>query len=287
VTLGLRLFLGTGLLVLLGDQIVSASEFIPLSDFPEGDFVSSANAISADGSVVAGGGSRYPFPQANSVSDAFFWTESSGLVNVQNLSLEDSPRSYAVGAASNGTVVGTLRGESGASEAFRWTASNGIDGIGFLAGSTSPNRSAEGISSDGRTIVGWSSSSNGLSEAYYWTEELGMQGLGDLPGGSFSSQAFGISVDGSVIVGLAESEHGTEAFRWKADTGIVGLGDLSDGGYSAYATDVSDDGSVVVGSGSSANSGGALEAFRWTELGGFEPLGALRWTPKTGRADKV
>ena len=40
------------------------------------------------------------------------------------------------------------------------------------------------------------------------------QGLGDLPGGSFYSTAYGVSADGSVVVGLSGSASGPEAFRW-------------------------------------------------------------------------
>ena len=60
------------------------------------------------------------------------------------------------------------------------------------------------------------------------------QGLGDLPGGSFSSQASGLSADGSVVVGSGVSAKSQEAFRWTQQTGMVGLGVLS-GGYLYFA----------------------------------------------------
>ena len=37
------------------------------------------------------------------------------------------------------------------------------------------------------------------------------------PGGGISSQARGISADGSVVTGVGASSQGTEAFRWTAD----------------------------------------------------------------------
>ena len=40
------------------------------------------------------------------------------------------------------------------------------------------------------------------------------QGLGDLPGDSFGSRAYGISANGSVVVGRGISDLGCEAFRW-------------------------------------------------------------------------
>ena len=78
-------------------------------------------------------------------------------------------------------------------------------------------------------VVGYGNSNSG-TEAFRWTSGGGMVGLGDLPGGSFSSHAFGVSSDGSVVV---ESSHsvsgGYEAFRWTSAGGMVGLGDLPAG----------------------------------------------------------
>src|SRR5262249_30000326 len=80
-------------------------------------------------------------------------------------------------------------------------------------------------------------------------------------GGSFSSQARGISLDGSTIVGQAISSSGIEAFVWTALTGMVGLGDLPGGEALSYARAASGDGSVVVGSASVA----AVSPFAPTE----------------------
>ena len=81
-------------------------------------------------------------------------------------------------------------------------------------------------------------------------------GLGDLPGGGIFSQAFAVSADGLVVVGVSSSANGGEAFRWTQAGGMVGLGDLPGGSFSSVAWSVSGDGSVVVG-----KSGGS--AFRW------------------------
>ncbi len=101
------------------------------------------------------------------------------------------------------------------------------------------------------------------------------QGLGDLPGGEFSSCAYGVSADGSVVVGRSVIDtsagiHHFEAFRW--ENGVIsGLGDLPGGALDSQAYAVSADGSVVVGWGS----GGA---FRWengimSALGGSWAMG--------------
>lgn len=95
------------------------------------------------------------------------------------------------------------------------------------------------------------------------------QGLGDLAGGSFLSRAYGVSADGSVVVGQGTSANGEEAFRYDAVNGMVGLGDLAGGFFSSQAFGVSADGSVVVGLGSTANS---TEAFIWDETSGMQSL---------------
>jgi probable HAF family extracellular repeat protein len=79
--------------------------------------------------------------------------------------------------------------------------------------------------------------------------------------------AFGVSVDGSVVVG----DSGQQAFRWTQSGGIAGLGFLS-GQTSSSAVDVSANGSVVVGSSSNP---GNEQAFRWTQSGGMAGLGYL------------
>jgi probable HAF family extracellular repeat protein len=111
----------------------------------------------------------------------------------------------------------------------------------------------------------------------------GFFGLGDLSGGSSSSRAWGISADGSTIVGESSSASGTQAFRWTEAGGMVGLGDLAGGEFESVAHGVSADGSVVVGSGRSAASGAGREAFRWTSSGGMAGLGDL----DGGRFDSV
>ncbi|NCR91372.1 MAG: PEP-CTERM sorting domain-containing protein [Microcystis aeruginosa G11-01] len=107
----------------------------------------------------------------------------------------------------------------------------------------------------------------------FQAQAASFQGLGGLPGGSFSSDATGVSADGSVVVGQSTGASGNEAFRWTQATGMVGLGYLPGGSFSSGASGVSADGSVVVGSSNSANS--FLEAFRWTQGTGMVGLGYL------------
>ncbi|HWP30167.1 MAG TPA: hypothetical protein VNK96_00345 [Fimbriimonadales bacterium] len=98
------------------------------------------------------------------------------------------------------------------------------------------------------------------------------KGLGDLPGGGVSSVAYGISRDGSTVIGSGYSANGPEGFRWTEATGLVGLGDLPGGSFESYAYGVSENGSVIVGMSNSAN---GTEAYRWTDSTGMIGLGGL------------
>ena len=106
-------------------------------------------------------------------------------------------------------------------------------------------------------------------------------GLGDLSGGTFHSQAQGVSDDGNVVVGGSFVGGGFSSsmpFRWTQETGMVSLPKLSGAGYSAaYA--VSADGSVVAGKSHSA--------FRWTENQGTVNLGSLGNANTMGAAHGV
>jgi probable HAF family extracellular repeat protein len=96
-------------------------------------------------------------------------------------------------------------------------------------------------------------------------------GLGDFPGGFFHSRAFGVSDDGSVVVGRGSSNAGNEAFRWTEAGGMVALPPLTTGSFPGFleAYEVSADGSAAVGV-SRALTG---EAVLWTQSGGTVGLG--------------
>jgi probable HAF family extracellular repeat protein len=102
-----------------------------------------------------------------------------------------------------------------------------------------------------------------------WSQSLTW--LGTLGGNQ--SEAFGVSADGSVVVGWAYNAAGQRrAFRWTAAEGMQDLGTLP--GYDwSYPSDVSADGSVVVGR--AANAAGRDRVFRWTASGGMQDLGTL------------
>ncbi len=92
--------------------------------------------------------------------------------------------------------------------------------------------------------------------------------LGTLPG-TDQSEAFGVSADGTVVVGWAENDSGYQrAFRW---TQVAGMQDLDTlGGRVSRAYNVSADGTVVVGYATDASN--EIRAFRWTPATGMQDL---------------
>src|SRR5262245_66419606 len=86
--------------------------------------------------------------------------------------------------------------------------------------------------------------------------------LGDLPGGVFDSAPYGISTDGSIVIGCSNSVEGVQAFRWTQQGGMVGLG-------FSQALATSADGSTVVGFRLIA---GGTEPVRWTQHDGLQGL---------------
>jgi probable HAF family extracellular repeat protein len=110
-------------------------------------------------------------------------------------------------------------------------------------------------------VVAWAALPS-LAQQLIWLGTLGGR----------ESEAWGISADGSVVVGEAENPaRQRRAFRWTATGGMQHLGTL--GGSESVAFGVSADGSVVVGW--AENAAGRHRAFRWTAARGMQDLGTL------------
>jgi probable HAF family extracellular repeat protein len=109
------------------------------------------------------------------------------------------------------------------------------------------------------------------------SDAASFQGLGYVPGKDWVSQAYAVSADGLVVVGISRDHSFTVAFRWTAEDSMQNLGYLS-GENTTEATGVSADGSIVVGWSQKTGSGD-VEAFRWTQSGGMVGLGDLAGGP--------
>jgi probable HAF family extracellular repeat protein len=282
------------------------SFFLGLGDLPGGAASSQANALSADGTTVVGGGTSANGPEAfvwsaatgmialgdlpggvySSVAEAasadgsvvvgnaestagteaFIWTAESGMIGLGDLP-GGSFRSTGHDISDDGLVVGGTGESSGGSEAFRWTAATGM--IGFANRYSVGN----GVSGDGLTVVGYTTFVVGQGlRAYRWTSQTGMVPLGTLPGGG-RSIAFATSYDGSVVVGWGESsESGDDGFRWTEATGMVSLGFSGTGHAPVLASDLSTDGSVVVGAEIGRDWGDLKKAVLWDQAHGWRAV---------------
>jgi uncharacterized membrane protein len=264
------------------------SGLVGLGDLPGGGFVSYAHGTSADGSFVVGSG-RVPAPGQD---EAYRWDSGSGLVGLgfvpggsgYSVALDTSDDGSKVVGISNAggldyvaflwtspgpmvslgdfgggavsstanaisgdgtTVVG--RGETASADlAFIWTAGTGLNSLGTLAGCS--DSEAYDVSQDGSVVVGYA------CEPFIWDAANGMVGLGSLTGSSASfHRAFGVSADGSVVVGRGY-DNGFTAFVWDARNGMRRIDDLLtaggvdlDGWTLEWAYSVSADGQTIAG----------------------------------------
>jgi len=127
------------------------------------------------------------------------------------------------------------------------------------------------------TAVGWSNrtANPAFATPFSWTRAGGRVDFGPETGMPLVASAWGVSGDGTTLVGSAYATPGQgRAYRFQGpgtfqDIGVFGFYD------SSLATATSSDGSVVVGYGS-RDGGVAAQAFRWTSSGGIQPLGFAR-----------
>jgi uncharacterized membrane protein len=176
---------------------------------------SSATAISADGSVLAG----YTFNPSNHSGPAFRWTQAGGLVPLPHVAPVPplSPVSQATAMTPDGAViVGWSGALSTAQHAFRWSQATGTVALGAVNGAET--LIANAVNADGATIVG----SYTGGRAFIWDAINGARDLRDLllaNGATNGLQAWtlqsaqGISADGAIVVGFGLDGQGrTQAF---------------------------------------------------------------------------
>lgn len=227
-----------------------------LGDLSGDAFISSANSVNADGTIIVGSG----FTGTN---DACRWQDGD-LLALEGL-LDGKGERIANGISTDGSlIVGySASSRSDGFEACAWLNGDAI-ALGDLEGGLFQSLATD-VTPDGSIIVGWATSAAGL-EAAIWKDET-VYGLGDLAGGKYFSMAFAISADGSTVVGDASTASGREAFIWTLDSGMQNLRDWLvkrganglDGWRLGRAYDISDDGQTIVGSG--INPDGKSEAW--------------------------
>lgn len=133
---------------------------------------------------------------------------------------------------------------------YKWDSATGLSAIGTVsngfnfAGGVSVSNDGTKISA---TVTNPETNINEMSLYNTVTENWSHSGgLGYTVDGTESS-AWGISGDGSTIVGLGWNEQGGgNAIKWDAENGITDLGSMISG-RSSRANDINDDKTVVVG----------------------------------------
>jgi len=241
--------------------------FTGLGASPGGGGSTHAKAVSGDGRTVVG--IWHPID----LNEAFIWTEQTGILGLGYLADAQTPSSVALAVSYDGSfVAGYSFNSVDGIEAFRWTEDTGMVGLGDIPGAPFDSRAYD-VSDDGSVATGKGSVfmlGPCVGIATRW-----LSGPGPLALHNDCSHAFGISADGSTIVGFGEIPAGTSgdvAFRWTEATGIAALGTLPDAGDSR-AEAISSDGSTIVGHVTMLEGDDPPRAFRWTAEEGMVSLG--------------
>lgn len=183
-----------------------------------------ANALSWDGSVIAGMNTLSPFE----LGEASLWTEQTGLVGLGFLFNNGAENSTATGITGDGRIVVGTGITDGYSEAFRWTEGGGMVGLGVVNGGA--RSFANGISADGGRIFGGTIFANNpfQSDPFVWEAHTGVRrlvdvladrGAGDELTGWQLRDIMGFSADGRYVVGRGVGPGGGQSF-WLADLGV-------------------------------------------------------------------
>jgi len=218
------------------------------------DYGSEARGISANGKIVVG---TYMPVIYGDLWTAFKWTQSGGFVNLGDLPGDSSGNrieSHATAISANGNViVGWSYTNNSEVNAFRWTKKEGMISLGDAT------QSATAISGNGKVIVGYYDMGEPNMQAFRWTQNGALVSLGSLPGGSSFAFAEAVSFDGSVVLGMSDTNDGVRAFIWDECHGMRDLKDVLTtrynidlAGWTLYsATGISFDGLTIVGNGHS------------------------------------
>ncbi len=248
--------------------------FTPLGDLPGGAFASRANAVSADGSAIAGQGDT-------GATDAVLWIRSgstwTGPIALPRLAGGTS--AIARGVANGGSVVVGESTVANFRQPVRW---NVVGTIGTISSIPFPadggySGVAYACSADGSVICGdilYAPPSGGGPPPLPITKAIRNTSAGTIDLGTVTgapgvsagvTTARAISSDGSVAVGYGMDASSTyRAFR-HAGT----MNDVTSGAWSGFGRGCSPDGNTIVGSQSVS---GTTAAFMWTSASGHVNL---------------
>lgn len=234
------------------------------------------NGVSRDGQVATG------YSQSGTAWLMFTWTSGGGMVG------HGDPAGGIAGSAGacanwDGSMVyGSGRVATGMAlsdtTAQLWSAATGwVEVYGSDPYKGYKNHTVLGCSRDGTVAVGRAMYEHISTATYFrafrWNYMSEPEVLPALSGGLATTQAFGVSADGAVIVGSSTTTSGLQAFRWTRDDGIEALGYFEGEPEWSHAFGVSPDGSVIVGVAKRSRFPSDIgEPFIWTRKYGLRPL---------------
>ena len=235
-----------------------------------------AEAVSSDGSVVAGAADNDNGPYRATVWSGSNWGTKTDLGTLSN---GNSGTSYVQAVSRDGSVVaGYADNNSNEKRAVVWSGSNWANktDLGTLKTDNSGNSQILGISSDGSIVVGYAENDdstitlNDRPTVWSGSNWSTKTDLGTLKtDNSGDGWAFAVSGDGSTVVGRAGNDNReTHATVWSGSgwTTKTDLGTLkTENSGNSQAQGVSSDGSVV--GGWSYNDNGERRATTWSGSG--------------------
>lgn len=218
-----------GIVTGLHAESARAQGFAPLPGVNSTDPVlSTARGISSDGEVVVGATGL----------QAARWLPGE-VLEVLGVPAGEAEAEAQAASLAGHVVTGTgFTGNVGS--AFRW--SGGFSELGGV------NSRASGVSDDGLVIVGSAHDQTGQPRAFRWTAATGIQFLGTTRTGA-PSYGWGISPDGSVVVGQTNTKQGPRGFLYSTASGYVILGTLPND-TASQAVAASFQGQIIVGTSS-------------------------------------
>ena len=191
------------------------------------------------------------------------FTASGALAGQAVFTAFDARDTLTSGISGDGSiVVGTYYVGGGIGPGFYWTAPTGV--VPINGGTVSPYA---GISEDGSTIVGSINDAMGIQNAAYWRFDGTWTLLGSFGGSQPCEQVlsigYGVSGDGSVIVGLGRDTCDVPAHGFRRDPYcMLDLGSL-DAGRASRSNAISADGQTIVGWSDQAT--GFRQGARWVD----------------------
>lgn len=287
---------------LAGPATAQTSGTVVIPPPPAGSTGYGATLLNHDGSIVVGGAS-YPTitytppppfsPSTETPNRPWRWT--GGATSTDLGAFNGHVFNGAADMSHDGTVVvGTSRSPYTSGFGWIWREGSGYQAIPLPSGSavfgqTIGGITVNGVSGDGQVVVGGTTTN--ISRAFRWTAAGGYENIG-LPGGTTaaggpwtSSTAMAASYDGSAVaVTVSGSPLSTtqRAALWTQAGGFQIIEPTT--GYTrTRAHGISSDGTIV--GGDLLGPGGAQEAFRWSAVGGIQPLGYVpngQWSFFTG-----